>query len=383
MQDGKNYASGRWTEKEHYLFLLAVKDHGRDWKKIEEYVVTRSSTQARSHAQKVLKDDMVNSLDDEIQRLSKIYDKAVKSDKESSNAPSTKSNSQKSKNISKAKNKRKNGGKQIIEKLEAQEIIQKSSSSSICSEKANESVSYYDNSSEYSEYSYPDESNTKLFSIEKTKKRNVNLRKRKAKGKIMAPVKEAKVEENRKASSVTNASGWTSNTTSPIKVKAPKASTPSPDRQNLPNKIKFRGFQEEGWCTLKDDLKNEDDQEEKIETINKPDVNKTLKRGLSFQEREDEFSIINPQLPLSCKPVSHKFKKSLLPNMDEANDFVHKTSLELNELSTNIFDIDLDLETQPPSLTRKMTHDAIGLQSSFFDEMLLLGDRKFPLFDQY
>lgn len=41
----------------NYHFLLAVKDHGRDWKKIEQVVKTRSSTQARSHAQKVLKED--------------------------------------------------------------------------------------------------------------------------------------------------------------------------------------------------------------------------------------------------------------------------------------------------------------------------------------
>jgi SHAQKYF class myb-like DNA-binding protein len=54
---GSNYSTGRWTEKEHYHFLLAVKDHGRDWKKIEQVVKTRSSTQARSHAQKVLKED--------------------------------------------------------------------------------------------------------------------------------------------------------------------------------------------------------------------------------------------------------------------------------------------------------------------------------------
>ena len=46
--------TGRWTSEEHRLFLEAIEIYGRDWKKVETYVGTRTSTQARSHAQKVL-----------------------------------------------------------------------------------------------------------------------------------------------------------------------------------------------------------------------------------------------------------------------------------------------------------------------------------------
>jgi len=71
--DDSKTSSGRWTEREHYLFLLAVRQFGRDWKKIEQYVKTRSSTQARSHAQKVLKSateaDLQAEVDAEIERL--------------------------------------------------------------------------------------------------------------------------------------------------------------------------------------------------------------------------------------------------------------------------------------------------------------------------
>ena len=35
-------------------FLEAIEIYGRDWKKVQDYVGTRTSTQARSHAQKVL-----------------------------------------------------------------------------------------------------------------------------------------------------------------------------------------------------------------------------------------------------------------------------------------------------------------------------------------
>jgi SHAQKYF class myb-like DNA-binding protein len=45
---------GRWTKEEHYKFLEAIQIYGRDWKKVQYYVGTRTSTQARSHAQKVL-----------------------------------------------------------------------------------------------------------------------------------------------------------------------------------------------------------------------------------------------------------------------------------------------------------------------------------------
>ena len=44
--------NGRWSLMEHVRFLEALKLYGKNWKKVEECVVTRTSTQARSHAQK-------------------------------------------------------------------------------------------------------------------------------------------------------------------------------------------------------------------------------------------------------------------------------------------------------------------------------------------
>jgi SHAQKYF class myb-like DNA-binding protein len=44
--------NGRWTKEEHQSFVEAIKVHGKNWKKVEEYVGTRSGAQIRSHAQK-------------------------------------------------------------------------------------------------------------------------------------------------------------------------------------------------------------------------------------------------------------------------------------------------------------------------------------------
>lgn len=45
---------GRWSNEEHIKFIEALVKYGKNWKNIKKYIGTRTTTQARSHAQKFL-----------------------------------------------------------------------------------------------------------------------------------------------------------------------------------------------------------------------------------------------------------------------------------------------------------------------------------------
>ena len=42
----------KWSDEEHDRFMEAITQFGRDWKKVEEYIGTKTRKQIRSHAQK-------------------------------------------------------------------------------------------------------------------------------------------------------------------------------------------------------------------------------------------------------------------------------------------------------------------------------------------
>ena len=50
--NGNKFQTGRWSEKEHQKFIEGILRYGNEWKNVQNIIKTRSSTQARSHAQK-------------------------------------------------------------------------------------------------------------------------------------------------------------------------------------------------------------------------------------------------------------------------------------------------------------------------------------------
>ena len=52
LEGESEYHSGRWTDEEHIKFIKGILEYGNEWKMVQKIIKSRTSTQARSHAQK-------------------------------------------------------------------------------------------------------------------------------------------------------------------------------------------------------------------------------------------------------------------------------------------------------------------------------------------
>ena len=89
-KDKNGVNEGRWSYEEHIKFIEAIIQYGKNWKSVQKYVGTRTSAQARSHAQKfflklkAMKNNKFNYdfSDDNIKSLSDIIDIIKKNNNE-------------------------------------------------------------------------------------------------------------------------------------------------------------------------------------------------------------------------------------------------------------------------------------------------------------
>lgn len=86
-QKESHFNTGRWQKEEHQRFVEAILKFGNEWKKVQKYVKTRSSTQARSHAQKFfykIKKNNVLDIDIDLNKnsIKTLYEFANKLDEE-------------------------------------------------------------------------------------------------------------------------------------------------------------------------------------------------------------------------------------------------------------------------------------------------------------
>ena len=93
--NNNNILNGRWSQKEHLLFIKGCLLYGNYWKKVKKYIQTRSCSQIRSHAQKYLNKlnkkyygDKNNNLDFKLsdEDIKRLANKSKFSDKEMDDA---------------------------------------------------------------------------------------------------------------------------------------------------------------------------------------------------------------------------------------------------------------------------------------------------------
>ena len=81
--NGEKYETGKWSDKEHEKFIEGILLYGNEWKKVQQIIKTRSSSQARSHAQKfylkIKKKFKLNENMSNNKEKKKVIDKIIKS----------------------------------------------------------------------------------------------------------------------------------------------------------------------------------------------------------------------------------------------------------------------------------------------------------------
>lgn len=75
-ENEKTFHSGKWSKTENRLFLEGVLNFGNNWKKIQENIATRTTTQARSHAQKIflkIKSKNIIEIDNHVNTIQEFF----------------------------------------------------------------------------------------------------------------------------------------------------------------------------------------------------------------------------------------------------------------------------------------------------------------------
>mmetsp|Transcript_10530 Transcript_10530/g.15770 ORF Transcript_10530/g.15770 Transcript_10530/m.15770 type:complete len:136 (+) Transcript_10530:412-819(+) len=77
-ESSKEILTGRWTNEEHEKFLEALSLYGKDWKRIQKVVGSRSSIQVKSHAQKYFDKISKETHCEPKKKFQKFLDKSLK-----------------------------------------------------------------------------------------------------------------------------------------------------------------------------------------------------------------------------------------------------------------------------------------------------------------
>ena len=375
------YSNGRWTEMEHYLFLLAVKEHGKNWKKIEDFVKTRSSTQARSHAQKVLTDDLMQMLDEEIESMrlklsiesptkASTSEKSEKTEKEGVTSPSG----------VKGKRKSKRNSKTVQNQPEPIKVVQLANISPDPSAQSSQDEEGEENWSESSEYSYPDDPNAKVFSIE-TLRRSARTNKKKTKPRQAPPKLTSEVDITRKDSVATNGSQATASCMSPGKTTASIQSTP---KQNFSHsEIALHSLkQKERAETNKNGCRDESTRKAigvELSKVEQGAIQKELKTRLVHP------SLACFEIPQAIANISSQTPSLHAPYLLEESTSKNcvKNEWEFDELESSVFDMFFEPELEQFDSQARSFENTYREPNGLSWESPIWGENSFEFFKEY
>ncbi|CAI2371121.1 unnamed protein product [Moneuplotes crassus] len=377
------FQNGRWTEEEHYRFLLAVKKYGKDWKKIEEFVRTRSSTQSRSHAQKVLKDDYMDEVQAEIELLAPIYENPPVEDPQLESSSKTQEVLKTIPAGVKRKRKAKRVYKEAIQNGENENALQISNASSEkCQEEAKETNSP-EESYEVSEYSYPDDFKTKLFEIVKVKRTKTSRRRRRTNRQKGVATLSKNLGNLRKDSVLTSASATQASILSPAKTASTGSLTPSLVSSGEGD-FKITPFTQKGGLESNKNGRLDEVKPVPQNRMVPPKFNQSLRRTTSARvqpQMVDSSHIGRPveanNQVIFCHPAENQVELY-------QPSFNKKHSMEERDFNSLIFEdcfLSDGFPFEPEHIkSPEPSQDSWGVS---FAESLLFGDSNFPLFDQY
>lgn len=338
LKKDRKFQNGRWTEREHYLFLLAVKQFGKDWKKIEGFVKTRSSTQSRSHAQKVLKDDLMNNIENEIQRLALIYEKVESVEEKEVVVHQTSTNSESVPNGVKGKRKAKRAYKEAIKKRENQKVAKPSPPSSQSMDEESKEGNSNDESFEVSEYSYPDDFKTKLFEIEKVVRKKTSKRRKRPQTKKNVAKRTKALVNTRKDSVMTAVSSTPVAILSPAKTASTDSLTPNLRGRREDPQFRIKPFGQNGGVSSKKNGRQEEGKPLPQNGMVPPKINQGLRRASSLRISTQDLGS-NPCSKPPATPNPERFFDSNERQVEESQPaFSKKHSMEASNFNSLLFE---------------------------------------------
>lgn len=331
----------------------------------------------------MLKDELYANIDEEIDRLERLYNFSADFDSEQAKIYFVQTNFQRSSKPVKRRNSK--GQSKVEIQGDSKNWIKTPNKHDEFLEMEKESNSYPDDNDEDSNYSYPENLNMKLFTIEKVVKKKPGTGTKRAKLTSYLNLSKHQEMEKRKDSIAVQSS------VSTALSKSPK--TDLINTEGLLNKSHDK-YQDKVILSKSEEKEtippnNENGWWHRV--VESESFNIRLNEELKVKFRKELLVKDNDTLileehheePQTWKALNYvRLEDSWFPKEIFNLGMTSKIHQE-EDYEQNNFDRYFDFNFMPNKLQRKMTRDESILQINNLEESVLMGDRKFPLFHLY